>query len=69
MQSKPDLFLLGRILGHSHTRVTELYSHFLPEHLAEARNVVTFAGAGERAADAVARVEKDDEVTKGRTAS
>jgi integrase len=39
---KPDLFLLGRILGHSHSRVTELYSHLLPDHPAEARNVVSF---------------------------
>lgn len=39
---KPDLFALGRILGHSHARVTELYSHLLPEHLAATRNVVTF---------------------------
>jgi integrase len=45
LQAKPDLFLLGRILGHSHTRVTELYAHLIPEHLAEARNVVTFAPA------------------------
>jgi len=40
---KPDLFLLGRILGHSHNRVTELYAHLVPDHLAAARNVVTFA--------------------------
>jgi hypothetical protein len=43
LREKPDLFLLGRLLGHSHSRVTELYSHLLPEHLAEARNVVSFA--------------------------
>jgi len=45
LQAKPDLFLLGRVLGHSHGRVTELYSHLLPEHMAEARNVVTFGTA------------------------
>ncbi len=45
LQAKPDLFALGRILGHSHTRVTELYSHLLAEHLAETRNVVTFEPA------------------------
>ena len=45
LQAKPDLFLLGRILGHSHSRVTELYSHLIPEHLAEARNVVSFGAA------------------------
>lgn len=36
----PDLFLLAQVLGHSHGRVTELYSHLLPEHLARARNAV-----------------------------
>lgn len=46
LQSKPDIFLLGRVLGHSHTRVTELYSHLLPEHMAEARNVVSFGPSG-----------------------
>lgn len=42
LAAKPDLFRLGRILGHSHSRVTELYSHLLPEHLIEDRNVVVF---------------------------
>lgn len=42
LQTKPDLFLLGRILGHSHSRVTELYSHLLPDHLATTRGVVEF---------------------------
>lgn len=36
----PDLFLLAQILGHGHTRVTEIYSHMLPDHLARARNAV-----------------------------
>jgi integrase len=40
-----DIFLLAKILGHSTTYVTELYSHLLPEHLERARNVVNF-GAG-----------------------
>lgn len=35
-----DLFLLAQVLGHSHQRVTELYSHMLPDHLARARNAV-----------------------------
>jgi|HubBroStandDraft_1064217.scaffolds.fasta_scaffold06429_4 integrase len=35
LAAKPDVFRLGRILGHSHSRVTELYSHLLPEHLVE----------------------------------
>jgi phage tail tape-measure protein len=43
LRAKPDLFLLGRVLGHSHAKVTELYAHLLPEHLAEARGVVSFA--------------------------
>jgi hypothetical protein len=42
---KPDLFALGRLLGHSHVRVTEIYGHLLPGHLDEARNVVTFQRA------------------------
>jgi len=36
----PDLFLLAAVLGHSHSRVTELYSHLLPDHLERARNAV-----------------------------
>jgi integrase len=39
----PDLFLLAQILGHSHQRITELYGHMLPEHLAKARNAVNLA--------------------------
>lgn len=38
----PDLFLLSRLLGHSHERVTKLYAHLLPEHLDRARGVVKF---------------------------
>ncbi len=38
----PDLFLLAKLLGHSHGRVTELYAHLLPDHLARARDVVNF---------------------------
>jgi integrase len=43
LKTEPDLFLLARVLGHSDTRVTKLYSHLLPEHLARARNAVRFA--------------------------
>lgn len=39
----PDLYLLGRVLGHSHSRVTEIYSHLLPDALAAARDAVSFA--------------------------
>lgn len=43
LRRHPDMFLLAKLMGHSHTRVTELYSHLLPDHLAAARNVVNFA--------------------------
>lgn len=52
LQKQPDLFLLGKILGQSTQRVTELYTHLLPDHLSRARNAVnltptlkTMAGA------------------------
>jgi len=37
---QPDLFLLGKVLGQSTARVTELYTHLLPDHLSRARNAV-----------------------------
>jgi integrase len=40
LRAVPDLFLLAQVLGHSHTRVTEIYSHLLPDHLAKARDAV-----------------------------
>lgn len=39
----PDLFLLARVLGHSHQRVTELYGHLLPDSLSRAAAAVSFA--------------------------
>lgn len=45
LATTPDLFLLARILGHSHTRVTELYSHLLPDHLERARRAVSLPTA------------------------
>lgn len=45
LKAKADLFLLGRIMGHGTAKVTELYAHLVPDHLAEARNVVTFEAA------------------------
>ncbi len=45
LQAFPDLPALAGILGHSTTRVTELYTHLLPGHLARARNAVNL-GAG-----------------------
>lgn len=43
LASQPDMFLLAQVMGHSHERVTELYSHLLPEHLSRARNAVDLA--------------------------
>lgn len=40
LRDRPDLPLLAQVLGHSTTRITELYAHFLPDHLSHARNVV-----------------------------
>lgn len=40
LRAVPDLFELARVLGHSHVRVTELYTHLLPGHLERARNAV-----------------------------
>jgi integrase len=42
LKHEPDIFLLARVLGHTDARVTRLYSHLLPEHLARARNAVRF---------------------------
>lgn len=42
LKNQPDLYLLAQVMGHSHSRVTELYAHVLPGHLAKARNVVAF---------------------------
>jgi integrase len=39
----PDMFLLAQVLGHSHTRISELYSHLLPGHLERAKNAVDLA--------------------------
>ena len=43
LRETPDLYLLAEILGHSQTRVTELYSHLLPDHLERGRNAVSFS--------------------------
>jgi integrase len=43
LAARPDLFTLGRILGQSTQRVTELYSHLLPGAVSGARGLVTFA--------------------------
>lgn len=41
------MFVLAKVLGHSHARITKIYSHLLPDHLEEARGVVNFGGASE----------------------
>lgn len=43
LRAVPDLFLLAKVLGHSHQRVTELYTHLLPDHLSRARNAVNIS--------------------------
>lgn len=45
LQSVPDLFELSAMLGHSHTRTTELYAHLLPGHHEKARNAVNLGGS------------------------
>jgi integrase len=40
LQSVPDIFLLAKILGHSHSKTTELYAHLLPDHLERGRDAV-----------------------------
>jgi integrase len=40
LAARPDLVLLAQVLGHSTTRVTELYAHMLPDHLDRARGAV-----------------------------
>lgn len=50
------MFLLAQVMGHDHTRVTALYAHLLPDHLAGARNAVNFApGVGPARLEAKAR--------------
>lgn len=41
METK-DLFLVSKILGHSHTAITEIYAHLLSDHLDRARDAVSF---------------------------
>lgn len=43
LASQPDLHLLGRYMGHSHSKVTELYAHLLPDHHARGKNAVNLA--------------------------
>lgn len=41
LAARGDMFLLAQILGHSHERVTAIYSHLLPDHLERARDAVS----------------------------
>jgi integrase len=43
LRACPDMFLLAQVLGHSHSRITEIYSHLLPGHLERAKNAVDLA--------------------------
>jgi integrase len=45
---KPDLLILGRIMGHSAQTMTERYAHMLPGQLEGARNVVNLAPSGQK---------------------
>jgi len=54
----PDLPLLADIMGHSSSRVTELYRHMLPDHLAKGRNAVN-VGAGPAALPTKARAKRN----------
>ena len=54
LQAEPDMSLLARLLGHGHQRVTELYAHLLPDHLARARNAVNLGPTLQTVAKTVA---------------
>lgn len=41
LSARGDMFLLAKILGHTHERVTAIYSHLLPDHLERARDAVS----------------------------
>jgi integrase len=43
LQTTPDLYLLGRVLGQSQVRVTEAYCHLLQGHYERARGAVSLA--------------------------
>lgn len=58
LQKQPDLFLLGKILGQSTQRVTELYTHLLPDHLKRARNAVNLAPTRKTMAKTMAKQSK-----------
>lgn len=55
LASVPDLGVLAEVMGHTQTRVTELYAHMLPERLARARGAVRLAPEGTMAPTLVTR--------------
>jgi len=42
LMTQPDMYLLSQVLGHSHERITKIYTHLLPGHLDRAMNAVNF---------------------------
>ena len=51
LRAVPDLFELARVLGHSHVRITELYTHLLPGHLERSRNAVNLPAFPENSSE------------------
>ena len=58
-----DLFLVSKLLGHTHSRTTEIYAHLLTDHLDRARDAVQYSWGGRDAGPEVLRfaaLTKDD---------
>jgi integrase len=45
LRAVPDLYLLAKVLGHSHERMSATYAHLLPTHLERAREAVNLGPA------------------------
>jgi integrase len=45
LEAEPDIYLLGRLLGHSSAHVTELYGHLIADSMTRARAAVNFAAS------------------------
>ena len=58
LEAVPDMFLLGKVLGHSTQRVTELYAHLLPGHLERAKGAVDLAPRLQTMATTMAKASK-----------
>ena len=64
-----DLFLVSKLLGHTHSRVTEVYAHLMTDHLDRARDAVRYSWGGRDAEPEVlrfARLTQDDGGNPGR---